>query len=138
MVEYLVNTYGEDQIAELTRAIKRTFDIDKALEDTYGFDVYGLDSEWRVFLGVEPLPRPEEPAPQPRATSTPRPTPTPFPIAAATPSSTPMPTPLPTPLAVVPATPAPTAEPEPAAPIVDAGEESPSTSPGCMRPGCFL
>jgi hypothetical protein len=134
VVEYLVNTYGEDQMAELMRAIKRTFDIDKALEDTYGFDVYELDSEWRVYLGVEPLPRPVEPAPQPRATSTPRPTPTPFPIAAATPSSTPMPTPLPTPLAVVPATPAPTAEPEPVAPIVDAGEESPSASPGCAAP----
>ena len=100
--------------------------MDKALEDTYGFDVYGLDSEWRMFLGVEPLPRPEVPAPQPRATSTPRPTPTPLAAAAA-----PSPTPLPPPLPIAAATPPPTAQPEP---VADAGNESPSSSPGCAAP----
>jgi len=131
VVEYLVHTYGEAKMAELMRAIKKTFDIDKALEQTYGFNVYGLDSEWRLFLGVEPLPPPEEPdrQPQPRATFTPRPSPTPF---AAAP--TPPPTSLTTPLAIAAATPAPTAEPEPAAPAADAGGDSPTSSPGCAAP----
>ena len=89
VVEYLIATYDEAQMVELIRGMKRTFDIDKALESAYGVDQYGLDSEWRRSLGVEPLPRPE--ARQPRVTATPTPTdaPPPTPVA---PTATPVPT----------------------------------------------
>ena len=97
VVEYLIATHGEAQMVELIRGIKRTFDIDKALELAYGFDQYGLDSAWRLSLGVQPLP-PRE-APQPRATATPEPSPIPTdaptatPVPAAEPTLSPVPTP---------------------------------------------
>lgn len=60
VVEFMLSTYGDPKMAELILALKRTFDIDAALEETYGFDQYGLDTEWRKSLGLEPLPEPEE------------------------------------------------------------------------------
>ena len=123
VVEYLIHTYGDAKMAELMRAIKKTFNIDKALEQTYGFNVYGLDSEWRLFLGVEPLPPPEEPVRQPQTTSTPRPTPTPVAIVAATPAPT---SAAPGALVTLP-----TSVPTPAAPVSDAGSDGKAASPGC-------
>ena len=108
VVEYLIATYGEAQMVELIQGIKRTFDIDKALEMAYGFDQYGLDSEWRLFLGVEPLPRPEPR--QPRVAVTPEPTPAPTPTA----------------------TPVPAVEPKLSTDSTpDASGESPAAAPGC-------
>jgi len=108
VVEYLIATYGEAQMVELIRGIKRTFDIDKALELAYGFDQYGLDSEWRLSLGVEPLPRPEPR--QPRVAATPEPTPAPTPTA----------------------TPVPAVEPKLSTDSTpDASGESPAAAPGC-------
>ncbi len=105
VVEYLIVTYGEAQMVELIRGIKRTFDIDKALELVYGFDQYGLDSEWRLSLGIEPLPPPETRKPRvtpiPESTPTPDATPTDAPAATPTPKATSTPSPT--------ATPAPTA-----------------------------
>ena len=118
VVEYLIAAYGEDKMVELIRGIKRTFDIDKALELAYGFDQYGLDSEWRLSLGVEPLPPPE--ARQPRVAATPEPSPTP----AAIPTAAPTPTPVPA------------VEPKLSADSTtkatpDAAEEKPAAAPGC-------
>ncbi len=89
VVHYLINTYGEEKIPLLMRALRETVDIDLALKQVYGFDQYGLDSEWRLRLGLEPFPRPEElarqlevtpsPTPKPRAQSAPSPTPSPTP-----------------------------------------------------------
>ena len=64
VVEYLVSAYGQNKMAELILNIKSTFDIDAALELTYGFDQHGLDSEWRRSLGVEPLPSPRKQIPE--------------------------------------------------------------------------
>jgi hypothetical protein len=89
VVEYMLATYGTEKMAELIDALKQTFDIDKALEQVYGFNQYGLDSEWRISLGVEPLPPPE--ASQSQVLPTPTPTP------ASTPTATPEPTPMPEP-----------------------------------------
>ena len=120
VVEYLVATYGEAKMVELIRGIKLTFDIDKALELAYGFDQYGLDSEWRLFLGVEPLPRPE--AREPRVAVTREPTPTPIPAARSTDAPT--------------ATPVPAVEPNlspdsTSSSTPDASGESPAAAPGC-------
>ena len=116
VVEYLISTYDEAQMVELIRSLKRTFDIDKALEQVYGFDQYGLDSEWRLSLGVEPLPPPE--APQPLLTVTP------VPVATSTPTAIPTATPVP----VIQETPASTVEPEL---LADPIEERPTATSGC-------
>jgi hypothetical protein len=60
VVEFMLATYGDQKMADLIAALKRTFDIDAALEETYGFDQYGLDTEWRKSMGLAPLPPPEE------------------------------------------------------------------------------
>lgn len=54
-VEYLIGTYGEDQMAALLASIKAGNTIDQALEEVYGFDQDGLYNEWRVAKGLEPL-----------------------------------------------------------------------------------
>ena len=104
VVEYLIANYGEAKMVELIQGIKRTFDIDKALELAYGFDLYGLDSQWRLSLGVEPLPPPE--VRQPRVKATP----------------TALPTDAPT------GTPAPLAESKPSP---ESNGQSPAAAPGC-------
>ncbi len=60
VVTFLIQEYGEAKMAELMQAIARTFDIDKALEQVYGFDQHGLDSAWRLEIGLEPLPAPNQ------------------------------------------------------------------------------
>ena len=137
VVEYLIGTYSEAKMVELIRGIKKTFDIDQALELAYGFDQYGLDSEWRLFLGVEPLPRPE--AYQPRVTATPEPSPLPSPTPAVLPTDASAATPVappvnestqaspPTESAVEPG---PQTDASPNAPT-DATGERPAAAPGC-------
>ena len=60
VVNYLINRFGADKMAELFRVLQTTLDIDEALEEVYGFDQYGLDTEWRLAIGLEPLPPPGE------------------------------------------------------------------------------
>ena len=40
--------------------VRQTQDIDAALMQVYGVDQYGMDTEWRLSLGMEPLPSPAE------------------------------------------------------------------------------
>jgi hypothetical protein len=118
VVRYMVAEHGEAKIAELMEAIQGAFDIDQALLQVYGLDLYGLDSRWRTATGLEPLPSPDEPdltIPE-RQPATPRPSPTPTqPPATATPTPTlviPTATPKPTPT-TMPPTPTATAKPTP-------------------------
>ncbi len=60
VVEYLSARYGEGKLAELMGAFRDSVSADEALQKTYGFDQYGLDSEWRQAIGLEPFPRPGE------------------------------------------------------------------------------
>ena len=102
VVKHMITRYGPEKMSELFTVLQRTLSIDLALDEVYGFDQYGLDSEWREALGIDPLPPPEElrqqlqepesepsapeqesaeptlaatPTPQPVATPTPEPTP---------------------------------------------------------------
>ena len=59
-VQYLIDFYGERTMAELMSAFARGLSADDALTATYGFDQYGLDSQWRQALGLQPLPPPGE------------------------------------------------------------------------------
>ena len=60
VVDFMVRRWGEDKISELFEAVRQTNDIESALMRVYGVDQYGMDSAWRVALGLEPLPSPEE------------------------------------------------------------------------------
>ena len=60
IVTFMVLEYGEEKMGELMKALARTFDIDAALEQVYGFDQWGLDAAWREEVGLDPLPRTEE------------------------------------------------------------------------------
>ena len=93
VVFYLINVYGRDKMPLLMQAIRETRDIDQALLKVYGFNQHGLDSEWRLQIGLEPFPSPEELA-QGRASE---PTPTPTPKAEPAPSPTPAPEATPSP-----------------------------------------
>ncbi len=60
VVTFLIDRFGEETIAELFQALQRTLNIDTALEEVYGLDQYGVDSEWRKAIGLDPLPPPGE------------------------------------------------------------------------------
>lgn len=59
-VNFMVRRWGEGRISDLFAALRQTNDIDAALMRVYGVDQHGMDSAWRVSLGLEPLPSPEE------------------------------------------------------------------------------
>ena len=60
VVAYMIGTYGPERMAALFPVLQRTLNIDEALLEVYGMDQFGLDSAWRQFLGLDPLPSPEE------------------------------------------------------------------------------
>ena len=60
VVGYMIGVYGPDRMAALFQVLQRTLNIDQALVEVYGMDQYGLDSAWRVSLGLDPLPSPED------------------------------------------------------------------------------
>ena len=87
VVAYLINTYGEEKMAQYIRELKATLSIDRAMIRVYGFDQRGLDSEWRVNLGLRPLPESGDVEEQ----GSPRPTPAIESTPEAPPPLTPMP-----------------------------------------------
>ena len=60
VVNFMVQRWGEHRISQLFDVVRQTQDIDTALLRVYGVDQYGMDTEWRLALGLEPLPSPEE------------------------------------------------------------------------------
>ena len=60
VVTFLISRFGPETIAELFQALQRTLNIATALEEVYGLDQYGIDSEWRKAIGLDPLPPPGE------------------------------------------------------------------------------
>ena len=60
VVSFMVARWGEHRIKDLFTAVRQTQDIDTALMRVYGLDQHGIDTEWRLALGLEPLPSPEE------------------------------------------------------------------------------
>jgi hypothetical protein len=73
LVKYLVETYGEDQFAELYATIESGKRIDSALKAVYGFDQDGLEDEWRSTNDLPPrqTPEPTEPPAQDEPTDAP-------------------------------------------------------------------
>ena len=60
VVNFMVRKWGEHRISQLFDVVRQTQDIDAALMRIYGVDQYGMDTEWRLSLGLEPLPSPAE------------------------------------------------------------------------------
>ena len=60
VVKFMIDRYGPEKIAELFRVFEETLDIDASLQQVYGLDQYGVDTEWRKAIGLEPLPPPGE------------------------------------------------------------------------------
>ena len=59
VVSFMVQEWGEEKISELFDAVRETNEIDMALLRVYGLDQYGIDTAWRLSLGLEPLPPPD-------------------------------------------------------------------------------
>ena len=116
VVKHMIDTHGPAKMAELMQALQESRDIDQALQQVYGFDQYGLDSEWRGTMGLEPLPPPAQLEIQLREFQTAAPLPT---LAGDTPTATPVPSP----------------ETSPEATGATAGEGAQDTVQGCYAPG---
>ena len=101
VVKYMIDTYGEEKMAELFADLPRSRDTARALVNTFGLTIDELDNEWRESVGLEARVRatPELPPLQVPATSRPsiqapeQPTATPAPLARAQPTYTPRPAP---------------------------------------------
>jgi len=68
IVNFLIETYGEEKFAELFAAFREGNSTADALMAVYGFDQDGLENEWRASVGLPPrsVPSPvnvDEPAP---------------------------------------------------------------------------
>jgi Peptidase MA superfamily len=67
MVDYLITQYGDESFAELFATIKRGNRFDTALEEVYGFDLDGFETEFRQFYGLDGATEPTAvPTPAPR------------------------------------------------------------------------
>ncbi len=60
VVTFLIERFGPEKISELFRVLQEKLNIDAALEEVYGLDQHGIDSEWRMAIGLDPLPPPGE------------------------------------------------------------------------------
>ncbi|HET9910532.1 MAG TPA: peptidase MA family metallohydrolase [Anaerolineales bacterium] len=53
IVKFLIETHGQDKMTSLLVALRDGLTIDEALVKTYGFDVDGLEDEWRASIGAQ-------------------------------------------------------------------------------------
>lgn len=54
LVEFLIETYGQDRMNSLLTALRDGASIDEALSSVYGFNIEGLEDEWRKAIGAAP------------------------------------------------------------------------------------
>jgi hypothetical protein len=52
LVKYLLDNYGQDKMLDLLAALKQGNTYDEALTGVYGFDIEGLDANWRARLAA--------------------------------------------------------------------------------------
>jgi hypothetical protein len=50
LVEYLLDSHGQDRMLNLLALLKEGNTYDEALSEVYGFDIDGLDARWRATL----------------------------------------------------------------------------------------
>ena len=103
IVKFLIETHGQDKMTALLTSLRDGMTVDDALTQTYGFNIEGLEDEWRQAIGAEP----RSVSAQPTAQPTPTFVPTIIPISGAPLALQTTPTPLPTSSFGVPPTDAP-------------------------------
>src|SRR5215216_6599085 len=71
IVKYLIDTFGKDKMTALLVAFRDGATPDEALLQTYGFNLDGLESQWRQAIGAQPGAAPGQPTAQPTPTFVP-------------------------------------------------------------------
>ncbi|HUG35102.1 MAG TPA: peptidase MA family metallohydrolase [Anaerolineales bacterium] len=71
VVKHLIETHGQDEMTALLTSLRDGLTIDQALLQTYGFDVEGLEDEWRKAIGARPRTVAAQPTAQPTPTYVP-------------------------------------------------------------------
>ena len=71
IVDFLIGTYGQDKMTQLLTSLRDGSTVDNALENTYGFNVEGLDDAWRKAVGAPPRAASAQPTAQPTPTYVP-------------------------------------------------------------------
>ena len=55
LVKYLLDNYGQESMLDLLTIFKQGSTYDEALTNVYGFDIDGLDAQWRATLTSYPV-----------------------------------------------------------------------------------
>jgi hypothetical protein len=71
VVKFLVETYGQDKMTSLLTLLRDGTTTDDALQQTYGFNIEGLEAEWRQAIGAKPSTVSAQPTAQPTPTFVP-------------------------------------------------------------------
>ena len=92
VVKFMVETYGQEKMNATLVTLRDGTSVDDALIKVYGFDLDGLEDEWRKAINADPLPV----SAQPTALATPTYVPTIVPVSGAPLAVTPTPNAIPT------------------------------------------
>jgi hypothetical protein len=71
IVNFLISTYGEEKMTALLVALRDGATTDEALTQTYGFNIDGLETQWRKSIGAQPEAVSAQPTVQPTPTYVP-------------------------------------------------------------------
>lgn len=71
LVKFLIETYGQDKMTALLVALRDGNTVDDALQQTYGFNIEGLEDAWRKAIGAQPRAVSAQPTAQPTPTYVP-------------------------------------------------------------------
>ena len=71
IVNFLISTYGQDKMTSLLVALRDGATTDEALTQTYGFNIEGLETQWRKVIGAHPNTVSAQPTIQPTPTYVP-------------------------------------------------------------------
>ena len=71
LVEYLIETHGQDKMTQLLSDLRDGSAIEPALTSIYGFDIDGLEDAWRESIGAAPRAVSAQPTSQPTPTFVP-------------------------------------------------------------------
>jgi hypothetical protein len=71
IVNFLIETDGQPKMTELLSGLRDGLTLDQALQQTYGFDIDGLEDAWRQAIGAKPRTVAAQPTAQPTPTYVP-------------------------------------------------------------------
>ncbi len=71
LTNFLIQTYGREKMTALLIALRDGMTADDALQQTYGYDIDGLEDAWRESIGAKPRPVSAQPTAQPTPTFVP-------------------------------------------------------------------